>query len=73
MSIAQVITGGYGSFGSVNKLPTLGFDIAEITVASVEGLEYTLPSNRLHFAIPTDDMDYTLPGNKLHWTMDEEN
>lgn len=25
MSIATVVTRGYGSFGSVNKLPTLGY------------------------------------------------
>lgn len=29
MSIATVVTRGYGSFGSVNKLPTQGFDIGE--------------------------------------------
>lgn len=30
MSIATVVTRGYGSFGSVNKLPTLGYDIAAV-------------------------------------------
>jgi len=36
---------------------------AEIAVASVAGLEYTLPDNKLHYA---------LPDNKLHFTIDEE-
>lgn len=27
MSIATVVTMGYGTFGSVNKLPTLGYSI----------------------------------------------
>lgn len=27
MSIATVVTRGYGSFGSVNKLPTLGYSV----------------------------------------------
>ncbi len=32
-------------------------------VITVAGLEYTLPSNRLH---------YTLPLNRLHYTLPEE-
>ena len=29
MSIATVVTRGYGSFGSVNLIPTLGYSIGE--------------------------------------------
>ena len=31
MAIATVVTMGYGSFGSVNKLPTLGYGIGAST------------------------------------------
>ncbi len=30
MSIATIVTRGYGTFGSVNKLPTRGFSIGEV-------------------------------------------
>jgi len=32
MSISTVVTMGYGSFGSVNKLPTLGYGIGAAVV-----------------------------------------
>ena len=31
MSIATVVTRGYGSFGSVNKLPTRGYSAAAVS------------------------------------------
>ena len=36
MSVATVVTRGFGSFGSVNKLPTLGYSIGA-AVAVVNG------------------------------------
>jgi len=55
-------------------LKLFGFRTGPVTTAvpTVEGLEYTLPSNRLHFTIPKQSMEHTLPGNKLHWTIDNE-
>lgn len=32
MSIATVVTRGYGSFGSVNKLPTLGYSASSVVL-----------------------------------------
>lgn len=32
MSVSTVVTMGYGSFGSVNKLPTLGYGIGAAVV-----------------------------------------
>ena len=37
MSIATVVTRGYGSFGSVNKLPTWGYSIGAAAAASYSG------------------------------------
>ena len=39
MSIAQVVTRGYGSFGSVSKLPTLGYSIGAPPVSYAFTLE----------------------------------
>ena len=35
MSIATVVTRGYGSFGDVNKLPTWGYSIGAAVVEAV--------------------------------------
>jgi len=63
MSISTIVSYGYGSWGGANKLPTLGFDISEVTTPTVAGLEYTLPTSRMH---------YTLDTSRIHYTMDEE-
>ncbi len=34
MTISTVVTRGFGSFGSVNNLPTLGYDLGAPIVAS---------------------------------------
>ena len=62
MSIAQVVTFGFGSFGSVNKLPTMGFDIGQVTVPDAPGIGYTMPNNKLN---------YTMSDNKLDYRMDK--
>ena len=48
MSASTVVTMGYGSFGSVNFLPTLGYS-SSVTVAAVsveDGGASTLPQRR---------------------------
>lgn len=61
MSISTIVTYGYGSFGSVNKLPTHGFDIGDAAAApDAPGLEYTLSSNKLHYTIPDNKLQYTV-------------
>ena len=43
-----------------------------VTVPTVPGMEWTLPSNKLHYTLPDNLLDYSLPENKLHFTMREE-
>lgn len=45
-SPSTVITLGYGSFGSVNLLPTLGFGIAEVVLTSEVPLDASFRGNR---------------------------
>ena len=35
------------------------------------GLEYTLPTNRLHHTLPDNRLHHTLPANRLHYTLPE--
>lgn len=46
MSIATVVTRGFGSFGSVNKLPTLGYSIGEEVV--VTPYSFTMEVGRVY-------------------------
>lgn len=48
-SIATVVTRGYGSFGSVNLLPTHGYGIGAEAAANVTGIEYATNNERLHY------------------------
>ena len=43
-----------------------------VGVPTVPGMEFTLPDNRLHFAVPVNRMHYTLPDNRLHFAVPEE-
>lgn len=48
-SIATVVTRGYGTFGSVNLLPTHGYGVGAEAVANVGGMEYATNNERLHY------------------------
>lgn len=60
-SPSTVITMGYGSFGSVNLLSTLGYGIGAAAAVTFGRLEYTIPRNLLQFTINSQRLDYTLP------------
>ena len=61
--INQVTTLGIGTPAGIPEFLLFGLQIAQEVAPSVEGLEYTLPANRMH---------YSLPVNRLHYTMPEE-
>lgn len=43
MTIAQVVTRGYGSFGSVNLLPTWGYGVAVAPIIPVPSVPRSIP------------------------------
>lgn len=71
MSVATVVTLGFGTFGSVNLLPTLGFSIQAVPITSApfyrpystETSEVLLSSTETLDVLPraTESVDY-LPG-----------
>lgn len=69
--VSNIVVLGFGSWSSVNKLPTLGFSIGQITVPSVPGLEYTVSASRLHYTVPTSRLQYTETQHRLHYTVPE--
>ncbi len=42
MSISSVVTRGYGSWGSVNKLPTWGFSIGVPIIQATDGQAFAV-------------------------------
>lgn len=37
-----------------------------------EGLEFTLPENRMHFSLSESRMHFTLPRNRMHYMIKRE-
>lgn len=44
-----------------------------VTVPTIEGLEYTLPDNRLHFSFDDNKLHYDFRDNRLHYSTEDEN
>lgn len=68
-SIATVVTMGYGSFGSINLLPTLGYGIDELTVGI--SAEFTPSVRRGHFTPPERKGHFTPAVRRAHFTAAE--
>jgi hypothetical protein len=58
MSISTIVSYGYGSWGDVSKLPTLGFDITAVVAPTVPGLEYNSPNARLEYNAQSCLLEY---------------
>jgi len=39
-----------------------------IIVPTAEGLEYSIPDNKLHFTTDENKLHFTIPENKLHYS-----
>lgn len=62
-SIATVVTMGYGSFGSIDVLPTIGYGIGIPTASEAPtspGIEFTMPRNRMQFTMSRDRLHFTV-------------
>jgi hypothetical protein len=59
-SIAAIITLGFGTFGSVNLLPTIGYGVGAAATAIYGRLEFTVPADRLEFTIPAERLEFTV-------------
>jgi hypothetical protein len=59
MSIATVVTRGYGSFGSINLLPTLGYSIGEALPSEpTTGLDLALNARRTEYQLNSRRTQY---------------
>jgi len=68
---ATVVTLGFGSLGSVNRLPTLGYSMPS-PVPTSEGIEYKAPGRRLHAVASGEPLHAKAAGERLHFVKDED-
>ena len=68
MSVATVVTMGYGSFGTVNFLPTIGYSIGAVLATTKQSIDYTEPRMRIHCNEPLQRVHYTEPQSRIHFT-----
>ena len=73
MAIRDIATMGFGSFSRVQLIPVLGYGLGnQFVPPAVPGIEFTAPSNDLHFEATESRLHFTAPANPIHfWT--EEN
>lgn len=67
-SPSTVITLGFGTFGSVNLLPSLGFGPFGINAIGFGRLEYTIPQQQLDYTLAADRPEFTLRPERLEFT-----
>ena len=71
MSIATIVTRGYGTFGSVNLLPTRGYSIGEDVEEMVgPGTDYTATEERAEYTIYLSRTEYTINTTRTEYTLE---
>ena len=60
MAVGPILTQGIGSFGSVNKVPTLGFATTAVAVAVVPGCELRMSERRIDYRFSDQRNDYRM-------------
>ena len=58
MAIKDVVTGGFGSFSSVNKIPTRGFSIGAAITVDAASIHYRVESDQPHYRPESDQVHY---------------
>ena len=71
MTIATVITGGYGAFGSVALVITDGYSIGSVTVPTADGLQYRIRGMPFHMQAGGARTHYRAPGEPFHYQDDD--
>lgn len=68
MSVATVVTRGFGTFGSVNSLPTLGYGAFSSAILGYGRLEYTIPRSQLEWSVRDERLEFTVRDGRLEFT-----
>ena len=44
----------------------------EADVAAIEGIEFTLPANKMHYTLDDEKLHYTFDDSQLHYTLQDD-
>lgn len=70
--ISSIVTRGFGSWGSVNDIPTRGFGIGvPASIGDVPGMEAAVGDYRLHVTLDDKRVHARTADNRLHWQLPE--
>ncbi len=61
---SDLVAQGFGSWSTVNKVPTLGLGSAAVTPPADGGMEWLIPNTRL---------DWTIANTRLEWALEDPN
>lgn len=67
-SIATVVTMGFGSFGSVNLLPTIGYGISSAVAITDFSIGWFSPARLTDWTSPSALIDWTSPPLLADWS-----
>lgn len=68
MSVSTVVTMGFGLFGNMVYLPTIGYgDLVPITTGDGR-IEFTIPNKRHEFTIRNSQLSFTAPDKRSEFT-----
>lgn len=74
MAIGPVVTQGFGSFGSVNLVVTLGYGIGEAAATPTHiGVHYEPLHRKPHYEPTHSKLHYEPLHRPLHWEAKENN
>ena len=70
--VNDLIAFGFGSWGSVNKVPTWGLGIGEAAIAiTPDGLDYAAADNRPHYLAAANRPHHAASDNRPHYRVEE--
>ena len=61
---SDLIAQGFGSWSTVNRVPTLGLGSAAVTPPTDGGMEWMIPDTRL---------EWTIANTRLEWALEDPN
>ena len=64
---SDLIAQGFGSWSTVNKVPTLGLGSAAVTPPADGGMEWLIPNTRLEWTIEDTRLEWTISNTRLEW------
>ena len=64
---SQIVVRGYGVFGGIEYLATLGYGSSDVVTIHIPGLEWKVDAGRLQWTLDTGRPHWAIDADRLHW------